>query len=77
MKIGEIWKYKNWVCSLIDDNLKEYNPPSNTFAMGMVRIEITNLQNDVVWFREFTTEDSEYSIKREAFIQIFEKVYED
>lgn len=77
MKIGEIWKYKNWVCILIDENLKDYNPPSNKFSMSAIRIEITNLHGEVVWFREFSAEDSEYSIRRENFIQIFEKVYEE
>ena len=74
MKIGEVWKYKNWVCSLMDENSED---TTEGFSLGVVRIEITNLRNGIVWFREFSAEDSEYSIKREAFVQIFEKVYED
>jgi hypothetical protein len=80
MKINEIWKYKHWVVNLIDGQMDIYVSVGNSVDLSpaeLVRVLITNIEHDVVWFREINTEDSEHNIKREAFIQIFEKVYEE
>ncbi len=76
MKVGEVWKYKNWLTHMVDEAIREFNPHVNITAAS-IRVVIINIRGDVVWFREFNTEESEYNIKRESFIQIFEKVYEE
>lgn len=75
MKIGETWKYRHWVANLIDGNLGGYMNTTDLAPISLVRVLITNIDHDIVWFREFNTEDSEHNIKRETFVQIFEKVY--
>ena len=75
MKIGEIWKYKEWVAKLIDQNLCDYIEGADTASTSLIRVKITKIDHDVVWFREFRSQDTEHNIKREAFVQIFEKVY--
>jgi len=75
MKTGEIWKYRQWVAKLIDENMKDYLGGPDLASTAQIRIKITKIDNDVVWFREFREQDSEHNIKRETFVQIFEKVY--
>lgn len=76
MKIGEIWKYKQWVVRLIDNNLYDYNDNADFSPTSQVRVRITKINRDIVWFMEYKSQESEHNIKREAFVQIFEKVYE-
>ena len=77
MKIGEIWKYRHWVCKMIDDNLGDYLENADYSPTAAVRIKITKIDHDIVWFMEFREQESEHNIQREAFVQIFEKVYDE
>lgn len=75
MKTGEIWKYKNWVCNLVDKTTNEYNESAGGISLDAVRVEIIALREEIVWFKEIRLEDSEFMVNRETFVQIFEKIY--
>lgn len=80
MKIGETWRYKKWLAKSIDENLPEYidvGEVRNEFSTYSIRVVITDIvesgEDDIVWFREINTNDEEYSMSRKAFLQVFEK----
>lgn len=72
MKSGEVWRYKNWLAQLIDSHLLELTSeevPSSFF----VRVVISTICEDNVHFHEVNTTDSEYTMQRSTFVEIFEK----
>ncbi len=82
MKIGETWRYKKWLAKSIDDNLPEYvdvdvGNINDGFSTYSIRVVITAIvghdDDDIIFFKEVSSYDDEYSMSRKAFLQVFEK----
>ena len=74
MRVGEIWKYKSWLVNLINNNIHPFMS-KKMLPAETIRIVVKKIKNDNIQFSEINS-TKKYSIKRESFIQIFEKDYD-